>query len=567
MIDKKSSDFLWKIVLTGDSYVGKTTIRKRAMGEHFAEEYISTVGADFSSYKLKLGDLSIGFQVWDLAGQDKYKYIRSSFYGGATGCFLTYDVTNPKSLNSLSSWVDEAIRYSNGTIEIFIICANKIDLKGQREISRESGEQFTQALRESSGLQCGYIETSALTGENVDIAFDLMAKCLLEREGITPVKYKEEPISLPEEPKTEQTMEKLAKKEISLIKEKASEPEIKTSAMTKKPVLISDEDTEETDKLIAEVMSVLDETNDVIIGREITDDGERVITVPKNSFKEGMIEEEPRIAPELERVLQSINLKLDSLTVRLKDLEEEITHVKVNGAQIQNAVEKEQIDENIADLRKELEIFEQKESELIEDDISTEEYEEEEVDDEQIEIISEQQEQDVIDDIEELDSEELDQDQKVLESILSLETDSKVDETIDAPEIDVENESEFEEELEEKITELEEKEVTSTDVLDELINIPNDDLVELPEDDILESVEEESPSTDSIIGTELSSAMISELKDLSDEDTTQNEEFLTQPLQIDHEDEKKKCPICGEATKYIRQHNRHYCVKCGRYLI
>ena len=78
--EKKASDFLWKIVLCGDSFVGKTTIRKRAMGEHFAEEYISTVGADFSSYKIRLGDLTIGFQVWDLAGQDKYKYIRSRFY-------------------------------------------------------------------------------------------------------------------------------------------------------------------------------------------------------------------------------------------------------------------------------------------------------------------------------------------------------------------------------------------------------------------------------------------------------------------------------------------------------
>jgi len=190
--EKKASDFLWKIVLCGDSFVGKTTIRKRAMGEHFAEEYISTVGADFSSYKIRLGDLTIGFQVWDLAGQDKYKYIRSSFYGGATGCFLVYDVTNPKSLNDLSAWVDEAIRYSNGTIEIFVICGNKIDLKDQREVSKDKGKKFVAALKESSGLQVVYIETSALTGENIDIAFDMMAKCLLEREGINPIKPKDE---------------------------------------------------------------------------------------------------------------------------------------------------------------------------------------------------------------------------------------------------------------------------------------------------------------------------------------------------------------------------------------
>ncbi len=359
MMNKKQADFLWKIVLTGDSFVGKTTIRKRAMGEHFAEEYISTVGADFSSYKARIGNLMTSFQIWDLAGQDKYKYIRSSFYGGATACFLVFDVTNPNSLNSVSNWVDEAIRYSNGTIEIFIVCANKIDLKGKRVITRETGEQLAKALKESSGLQCAYIETSALTGENIDIAFDLMAKCLLEREGITPVKASEDAIEIaPEKQKDEVAIEgKPRTPEKPLVEPMMIVPAFDTEKekIIKKSVMVSRDDEEETEKLIEEVMSVLNETNDVIIGREKTDDGERVITVPKNSIKGKKVEQEevgPLITPELERVLNSINFQLDSLTSRLRDLEEEITNVKINGIQIDEA--KVEIEDTIVEIREDL---------------------------------------------------------------------------------------------------------------------------------------------------------------------------------------------------------------------
>ena len=544
MNTKIPTDFLWKIVLTGDSFVGKTTIRKRAMGEHFAEEYISTVGADFSSYKLKLGDLSIGFQVWDLAGQDKYKYIRSSFYGGATGCFLVFDVTNPKSLNSLSNWVDEAIRYSNGTIEIFIICANKIDLKNQREISRETGEKYAKALRESSGLQCTYIETSALTGENIDIAFDAMAKCLLEREGITPVKAKEELVSLPEKESiptdsSENSEEPLTSTRI--IKDST----IEAAREIIKSNLVADDDIEETDKLIAEVMNVLDETNDVIIGREITAEGERAITVPKNSFKGKIVEEEPKITPELERVLKSINLKLDSMTHRLKDLEEEIANVKVNG--IASKSEQEEIDEvkeAISDLREDLEVIESEQTEIDEEEL--EESVITDIDTVEVELIEESEEI-------ETDILELEEDEKMLESILTFESESKpeeeIKETEDSETISVQKENE-------------------EDILNELLDLPEDELVDIPDEEEIETIEESSEKSDSIIGTELSSAMISELKDMSDdEEETEHDEFLTQPLKLMDEEEKKKCPICGEPTKFIRQHNRHYCVKCGRYLI
>ncbi len=597
MEDKKSSDFLWKIVLCGTSYVGKTTIRKRAMGEHFAEEYISTVGADFSSYKLKLGDLTIGFQVWDLAGQDKYKYIRSSFYGGATGCFLVFDVTNPKSMKDLSAWVDEAIRYSNGTIEIFVICANKIDLKDNREITKEMGEKYTMALRESSGLQCEYIETSALTGENIDVAFDQMAKCLLEREGISPFKPKEEIIDMIEEPTTS-IAEPL--EEVQITKPFPSESTLETTTKvvdtipsTSKSILVEEDSGEATERLIAEVMAVLDETDEIIIGREKTDEGERAITVTKNEITEKVVEDEPepKISSELERVLGQINIKLESLTDRLKGLEEEISHVKPSEL----IAEAEEEIEDIAEVRDELDIITQESP--VTPQAVTEIFEEEfpEIEDEvefgeeiEDEIEFEEDEEELPEPmlplVEEVKLSKLDEDQKVLESLVDsipLHPQPKVPLEL-GEEFEEEEEfedSDFEEELKEEVIELESpKEKTE---LRSLIDIPDNELVEIPDEEPLVSIDEEGiikedlddddydddEKEESVIGTELSSAMISELKDMSEVEEEHEDIMMTQPVQVEKIERKNHCPICGEETKYIRQYNKYYCVKCGRYLI
>lgn len=575
MEDKKSSDFLWKIVLCGTSFVGKTTVRKRAMGEHFAEEYISTVGADFSSYKLKLGDLTIGFQVWDLAGQDKYKYIRSSFYGGATGCFLVFDVTNPKSMKDLSSWVDEAIRYSNGTIEIFVICANKIDLKDNREITKDMGEQYALALRESSGLQCEYIETSALTGENIDVAFDLMAKCLLEREGISPVGPKEEIIEVAEEKTASVTEAQIEGSEplaVESISETSTTKVIDTIPSTSKSIIIEEDSGEATEKLIAEVMAVLDETDEIIIGREKTEDGERAITITKDEITERVVDDDeqaPEISNELERVLGQINIKLDSLTDRLKGLEEEISQVKPEEL----VAEPEEEIENISDMRDELDIITQ-ETPVVEAPIE-----------ELVEEVSSEPEAEIalpepmIPFVDEPEKEKLDEDQKVLESLVdTLPLHPKPIEPLETQE-------EFEEEIEEEEIEPEEdivEEISEPNSIDEdssirsLIDIPDNELVEIPDEEPLlsiegeeedEELEDEFSSDDGVIGTELSSAMISELKDMSEDEEKQIEPTLTQPVQVDTKKKKNHCPICGEETKYIRQYNKYYCVKCGRYLI
>jgi len=590
MGDKKSSDFLWKIALAGDSFVGKTTIRKRAMGEHFAEEYISTVGADFSSYKLKLGDLIIGFQVWDLAGQDKYKYIRSSFYGGATGCFLVYDVTNPKSLKSLSSWVDEAIRYSNGTIEIFIICANKIDLIGRREISRETGLKYTQALRESSGLQCEYIETSALTGENIDVAFDMMAKCLLEREGISPAKLQEAAISSSE---VQESSIKELPPSPTEIKPVAKQPQttqvIETIPSVKPSIVKEDETTSQTDRLIAEVMAVLEETNEIIIGKEKTKLGERTITIPKTDAEKTLpkVEAEPKISSKLENVLKQINQKLDSLTDRLKDLEEEISSVKSTEQVSETPLEEK------ATLPKEPKETTEEQDELdllaqlplpseIPEEVTEEPHKKKRTIEERTQEKKEAKE------VPEKEEEKTPQtampEPKILSETMAKrlqdEEDATLEELLETSPIQTEPVQPLSETLEtkeqipeQKLTpKKEQRELDAS--IEELEDLPDDELIDIPNEEPLiplsDDNEDEVIEDKSVLGTELSSALISELKDLSDEEEApegSEEQLITKPLQVEQMKEKHLCPICGEEMKFIRQYKRFYCVKCGRYLI
>jgi small GTP-binding protein len=529
MKENKPSDFLWKVVLCGDSFVGKTTIRKRAMGEHFAEEYISTVGADFSSYKLKMNDLTIGFQIWDLAGQDKYKYIRSSFYGGATGCFLVFDVTNPKSLTNLANWVDEAIRYSNGTIEIFIICANKIDLKNKRQVSKDTIEKYTMALRESSGLQCEYIETSALTGENINTAFDKMAKCLLEREGIKITQTTDDIES-------EESITKTTK--IAKSKKEATPPTITFQNKTtekktpqKKTVMIDNSDGEETERLIAEVMDVLGEEEELIIGRESTKNGERAITVPKESLVSDEVilddkEDKPEVAPELEQILGQITTKLDSLNERLKGLEEEIINAKIEE---DVAAEIDHYEEPASSDNKEIaELFEE---EIALTELETEDEEEAEESDPLIDLepdmdassaktISQKEAMEKIEKHTPLDSKTIatentnqvwSEDQELLESLVDSQ-----DESIDfTPPIVQEDQTAVEEELDAPALEKD-----KDDLLDELL------------------IEENTTEFES-------------------ENLSKSENKSVTP---------KNCPVCNEELKYIRQYNRYYCKKCGRYV-
>ncbi|MHA1219704.1 MAG: Rab family GTPase [Candidatus Heimdallarchaeaceae archaeon] len=176
-------EFVFKVVLMGEGSVGKTSIRSQFMGVGFKSEYIKTIGADFASKAIILGDNKVHFQIWDLAGQAMYKHVRSSFYSGCKCGFLVCDLTSPETLEKLDQWVEEAVEHSGGFLKIFIILGNKHDLVDKIKVKQEDIDKLLEKIKKMKGIDSAYLQTSALTGENISEAFNIMGKMFLEKEG------------------------------------------------------------------------------------------------------------------------------------------------------------------------------------------------------------------------------------------------------------------------------------------------------------------------------------------------------------------------------------------------
>ncbi|NHJ01828.1 MAG: GTP-binding protein [Candidatus Heimdallarchaeota archaeon] len=177
----KDSRTLWKIVLIGNGAVGKTSIRRRFIGHGFNPVYSATIGADFSTYVVNLGSREIKYQIWDLAGQPHFSEVRQTFYKGTNGALLIYDITNRDSFKNLENWIGELWEHNmKGPIPLILV-ANKIDLKesGLNLVPRQYAEYLTRKYdkksRENYGFGIHLIETSARTGENISMAFQILS--------------------------------------------------------------------------------------------------------------------------------------------------------------------------------------------------------------------------------------------------------------------------------------------------------------------------------------------------------------------------------------------------------
>jgi len=168
-----------KIVLCGDGGVGKTAIRERYLGKGFKSQYLLTIGADFAMRDDKIGTTPIRYQIWDLAGQQRFDAVREVYYKGCVGALLVYDVTRPDSYFNTPKWINE-LWGNNGRGRIpIVVVANKIDMRDLSDdtVSPEQGRVFTNRLTDltkSEGFECSYIETSAKTGVNIQSAFALL---------------------------------------------------------------------------------------------------------------------------------------------------------------------------------------------------------------------------------------------------------------------------------------------------------------------------------------------------------------------------------------------------------
>ena len=174
MAQQKKYDFLFKLLLIGDSGVGKTCILFRFSDDAFNTTFISTIGIDFKLKTIELKGKRIKLQIWDTAGQERFHTITTSYYRGALGIMLVYDITDAKSYNNISKWLRAIQEHANPNVEK-IILGNKCDMDEDRVISKEKGE----SLAKESGMQ--YIETSAKKNINIEEAFLQLVERILDK--------------------------------------------------------------------------------------------------------------------------------------------------------------------------------------------------------------------------------------------------------------------------------------------------------------------------------------------------------------------------------------------------
>lgn len=157
-------DFVFKLLLIGDSSVGKSSLLLRFADNVFNESFLPTIGVDFKIRTIENDGSLIKLQMWDTAGQEKFKTITAAYYKGSHGIILVYDVCDRRSFLDVQNWLNEAERYSSPDV-VKILVGNKCDMESQREVSKEEAERFAHSM------DMKFIESSAKMNTNVEKVF------------------------------------------------------------------------------------------------------------------------------------------------------------------------------------------------------------------------------------------------------------------------------------------------------------------------------------------------------------------------------------------------------------
>ena len=168
--DFPSFDLSFKIIIVGDSGVGKSCLSIKASRNYFEDFYSPTVGFEFLTFNVKVEDQNIKLQIWDTCGQEVYRSLISSFYRSASLALIVYSIDNEESFINIEKWLNDIKSQSNPDVKIFLI-GNKADLEDKRQVTRENGEKFYRDHKLSF-----FTETSAKTGFNVQNVFIEVAK-------------------------------------------------------------------------------------------------------------------------------------------------------------------------------------------------------------------------------------------------------------------------------------------------------------------------------------------------------------------------------------------------------
>ena len=160
-------DYLFKLLLIGNSSVGKSSLLFRFVENVWDDNFVPTIGVDFKLKTLEINGKKVKLQIWDTAGQERFKNITSSYYRGGNGVLVVYDITDRESFENLTSWLIEIEKNANKNVYKLLI-GNKCDLEEKRKISVQEGKEFA----ESNGMK--FIETSAKDNTKVQEAFELL---------------------------------------------------------------------------------------------------------------------------------------------------------------------------------------------------------------------------------------------------------------------------------------------------------------------------------------------------------------------------------------------------------
>ncbi|CAF97452.1 unnamed protein product, partial [Tetraodon nigroviridis] len=192
------SDFLFKFLVIGSAGTGKSCLLHQFIENKFKQDSNHTIGVEFGSRVVNVGGKTVKLQIWDTAGQERFRSVTRSYYRGAAGALLVYDITSRETYNALTNWLTDARTLASPNI-IIILCGNKKDLDADREVTFLEASRFAQENGSSSLcfpshfpalpwtanvlsiLELMFLETSALTGENVEEGFLKCARTILNK--------------------------------------------------------------------------------------------------------------------------------------------------------------------------------------------------------------------------------------------------------------------------------------------------------------------------------------------------------------------------------------------------
>jgi Ras-related protein Rab-2A len=169
-----SYSYLFKYIIIGDTGVGKSCLLLQFTDKRFRHDHDLTIGVEFGSRMIRIEDKDIKLQIWDTAGQESFRSITRSYYRGAAGALLVYDITRRDTFTHLSNWLQDARENGNADMVITLV-ANKTDLDSRRTVTTEEGQKFAR----DNGLI--FVEASAKNSTNVEQAFEQTAQAIFSK--------------------------------------------------------------------------------------------------------------------------------------------------------------------------------------------------------------------------------------------------------------------------------------------------------------------------------------------------------------------------------------------------